>query len=232
MIKEIPEPKTRQQSGQVTVELACVAFLFVVLTLLCVDAAVLMMATSTLDEAVRDAGRAAAEQPDKTKAQNAADQAAKKHLGTNNPLLTNLNLTVTDYQSVADAGCIDSTSGTTGLTPCGAGQMQGTPFVKLNAKVDAHVPAPIFFFGASFGEGGTLTFQQVATFPILNIAPPPILGVFDPDPPFRQGDLSTSDPCLSPAPGCPSAGGGGPTGPGTSGDSGPTGPTGGSAPPG
>jgi hypothetical protein len=191
------------------------------------------MATSTLDEAVRDAGRAAAEQPDKPKAQNAANQAVKKHLGTNNPLLTNLTLNVTDYQSIADAGCIDSTSGTTGLAPCGSGQMQGSPFVKLNARVDAKIPAPIFFFGAKFGEGGTLTFQQVATFPILNIAPPPVVGVFDPDPPYATDGGLAGFPCLNPAPDCPRAGSSSTGQQGTTGPSGPTGPTGGSgAPPG
>jgi Flp pilus assembly protein TadG len=215
-------------SGVAIVELACIAIVFVVFALLCVDAAVLIMASSVLDEAVRDAGRAAAEMQTQAKAQAAADLAMKKH-AKSNPLLKNLSVQVTKYESESDVGCIDSTSGTTGLTGCPAGQMSGTPSVQLKAAVDAVVPAPVLFFGASFGEGGTLHFEQVATFPIINIAPPTATGVFDTPPAPQTTGGGGAYPCKVSLPSCgaPNPSGGGTGGPSTT-----TTTTGSSPPPG
>ncbi|HEY9869578.1 MAG TPA: TadE/TadG family type IV pilus assembly protein [Candidatus Obscuribacterales bacterium] len=215
-------------TGAAIVELACIAIVFVVFALLCVDAAVLIMASSVLDESVRDAGRAAAEMQTLSDAQKAADRAKDRH-AKNNPMLKNLAVQVTKYESESDVGCIDSTSGTTGLTGCPGGQMSGTPSVQLKASVDAVVPAPILFFGASFGQGGTLHFEQVATFPIINIAPPTTLGVFDTPPAPQTTGGGGAYPCKVSLPSCGAAN---PSGGGTGGPSTTTTTTGSSPPPG
>ncbi len=203
-----------RQSGASIVELASISILFVILALLCVDAGVLVMATSALDEAVRDAGRAAAETSKQADAKNAATQALKKHLGESNPVLKNLALVgdvVYEPYDGANKLFIKSDTGSTGLDGAPAGQMLATPFVRLTAGIDAVVPAPILFFGASFGKGGTLRFEQTATFPIIKLPVTGSGGVFDQNPFAEGGTGESAPPCPPGRPGCPPQGGGGPT---------------------
>jgi len=228
--------QANNESGASIVELACVAVLFVVLALLCVDAGVLVMATSSLDEAVRDAGRAAAETKNQSDATSAANQALKKHIGPNNPVLRNLAIvgpvTYEPYDGATKV-YIKSDTGSTGLTGAPAGQMLATPFVRLQAGIDAVVPAPILFIGASFGKGGTLHFEQTATFPIIKL---PVTGtgdVFDKNPVANVYTNGSGAPCPPGRPSCPpQQGGGGPTNTSTTGSTTGPGPTGGTPPPG
>lgn len=238
------QPKSyRSQSATTIVELACTAFLFIVFALLALDAGVLIMANSVLDEASRDAGRAAGETQNQSDAQNAANLAIGKHKNQDNPFLKNLSLIgQVLYQDVVPP--IDSTTGTSGSSgPTGqpglppkpvipAGQMEGTPFVQLTAGIDAVVPAPIFFFGARFGPGGTLHFESTTTFPIIKVAVPASGGVFDANPPLGGGGGGGFVPCPPGQPQCPKPppGTGGPGGPGGSSSTGP--PPGSGGPPG
>lgn len=159
---------SRDGNGGMIVELACAGFLFVGITLLCFDAGVLMAAHSTLDEATRDAGRAAGEStltaanPDLPR--QAAEDALSKHASAGNMFLKNLRLDSFEYK-------VDAIPDITGIPDNGGappgGKVSGTPYVALTASVDAVVPAPILFFGAEFGKGGTLHYSQAAMFPII-----------------------------------------------------------------
>jgi len=211
--------------GNVIVELAAGAFLFVIFALLAFDAGVLIMANSVLDEASRDAARAAGECDSQAKAQQAALAAVAKHKDPNNPFLKTVNLVgEVDYQPVVAK--IDSTNGTTG------GLMDGTPFVRLTVGIDARIPAPIFFFNAKFGADGSLHFESTTTFPIIKLPVSATGDLFDKQPVTTGGAGGQAVPCPPSQSPCPPPQGGPGPGPGSGPGPGPTTTGGGGAPPG
>lgn len=138
--------------GHNVIELASIVVVLVIVTLLSVDIGVVMLADSTNDRACRDGARAAAEASNSGTALTLAQAAVNTHAVNNiflsNPTLDTTNFVYEDY----------------GGNPPPA----TSPYVSVATLITVHVPAPVFFAGATFNPGnGTVTLRKEYTFPII-----------------------------------------------------------------
>lgn len=142
--------------GVAALELAIGSFLMIAISALAMNLSLLILATTINDAVCRDAARAAAQ----TNNQAAAILAATSQL----------NMHSTDGYFVSQP-TLTSTSSPyfvyndfTGAPPANT-----SPYVTVTTQVTVKVPAPIFFFGASFFSktNNTLLVQRRYTFPII-----------------------------------------------------------------
>jgi hypothetical protein len=137
----------RQRRGFSFAEVAASAFLMVILAIFTADICLLIFACSVNDKACRDVVRAAAQQPNAQQALLFAQAAVKAHQ-TDGFFISPINLVTVTYQDFA------------GNPPVGM-----TPYVQVITQVNVTLPAPLYFFGASFTNH--ISFSQIYTSPII-----------------------------------------------------------------
>src|ERR1700738_3635570 len=122
----------RKRHGMSAVELAVGSFFFVVLTLLCADVAVLIIANGVNNEACRDAARAAGIAPP-DQANQAAKNALTAHQRVDGKFIRNLTISKFIYNGLVPFGTADP------LNP------DNQPTVFVATRLDVTLPAPIIF---------------------------------------------------------------------------------------
>lgn len=151
------ETKTTAQSrrtrhGHAALELVCSAFFLFVFAVLSADICVVLFGAYQNDRACRDAARSAAQGQDASQSTKLANAALRAHAGDgyyfSNPVL--------------DRAIVYNDFG--GMPPTGT-----SPFVNVTTRTSARVPfSPLRFSAdAVFLDGGTVTFKQSYTFPIV-----------------------------------------------------------------
>lgn len=128
-------------------EVAATSFLIVILAVLLIDVCLLIFACSVNDKACRDAVRAAAQQPTAQKAQLFAQASVTNHK-TDGFFISPIQLVGFNYN---DFG------GNPPASQC--------PYVQVTTSVNVTLPAPLYFFGASFTNH--FQFSQIYTSPII-----------------------------------------------------------------
>jgi Flp pilus assembly protein TadG len=146
--------KRRNQKGSSAIELASIAMCMAVMAVFCADLAVIMMGLTLNDRACRDAARSAAQASNYNSSLSAAQAALKAHkmdgYYVTQPALDPTKFVYQDYS--------------------GTPPLDTSPYVTVSTSVTVRLPAPVFFFTASFkgnGGNGTMTFQQTYTYPIV-----------------------------------------------------------------
>ena len=140
----------RKQSGVGGfIELFAFALFIIVLALLGLDICMAIFGASINDNACRDATRAATSADNKPKALNMAKTALKAH-PTDGRFITQPSLVSLEYQDWNGSPPTDT-----------------SPYVSVTTETTVSVPAPIFFFGATFIKDGKAQFFQKYTFPIV-----------------------------------------------------------------
>lgn len=142
----------RPSSGHNVIELGCVVLALAVVTVLCVDIGVIMLADSTNDRACRDGARAAAQANNSATALQLAQAAVATHAVNNiflsNPTVDTANFVYQDY-----AGNPPSNT---------------SPYVTVETTITVKVPAPVLFAGAKFDPGsGQISLNKQYTYPIV-----------------------------------------------------------------
>lgn len=141
-------------SGHSLIELSMLGVLFVVIAVLCLDVGYVMMGSQLNDRACRDAARAAAEADNYGSSLQMAQAAVIPHRGdgywVTNPTVNTASFVYQDFS--------------------GSPPPNTSPFVTVTTNCNVRLPAPIFFLGASFGAGGTMSFTKSYTFPIVKTA--------------------------------------------------------------
>lgn len=129
-------------------EVAASSFLVILLAIFTADICLLIFGCSVNDKACRDVVRAAAMQPNATKALQFATASANNHK-TDGFFISAVTLpSGIVYQDYA------------GSPPAGE-----TPYVSATTQVTVHLLAPLYFFGASFTD--QIVFTQTYTSPII-----------------------------------------------------------------
>lgn len=184
---------TRNLRGNVSLELAATAILLVIMAIFCFDASILIYANSILDEAARDAARCAALTENADSAEEAARIALSRH-AVSVPFVSNLKLSApVEYVTHFD-GALAAIPDPNG----GPGTIPPVPYVKVQASINANIPAPLAVFGSVFGAMGDLTFHDVSTFPLLNEPDAPESGSFDGSLPVWQAEPPNNHyPCIN-----------------------------------
>lgn len=142
----------RTKRGAHTVELACVLVVFAIVTVLCVDIAIVCLANSTNDEACRDACRAAAQGKDYGTALKLAQASIKAH-AISSPYFGTPTLDMAEFQ-YTDFG--------------GSPPPDTSPYVRVATFMTVKVPAPVNFGPAKFYPGnGTTQVRKEYEFPIV-----------------------------------------------------------------
>ncbi len=137
--------------GSAIIELSIIASLLVVITLLCANVGIIALASTINDSACRDAARAAAQASSSSTALKLAQAAIKAHYADGYFVTQpTINTSAFVYQDYA------------GNPPPAT-----SPYVQVTTSSNVRIPAPIVFFGAKFGSGGSLTFTRTYTFPIV-----------------------------------------------------------------
>lgn len=144
----------RRHHGVSSLEITISSFLMVVLSALGLDVGLIMLGMSLNDSACRDATRAAAQQTSQIKAIQAARSQLKVHETdgylVSKPVLTS---TASPHFEYNDFG--------------GNPPENTSPYVTVTTTTVIRCPAPIFFFGTSFVQNGTIQFNRRYTFPII-----------------------------------------------------------------
>lgn len=144
MLMRSPVKKTRKGGGSGIIELAISGFLTIALTILCIDIGVLMVADNILDQAARDACRAASGQQDRASAENAANAALLNHQ-TDGYYITQPEIEEFVYKNGdGDPSRADDA------------------YVSVVVRCNVRLPAPVNFFGLSlttYGSRGSGTFD-------------------------------------------------------------------------
>jgi hypothetical protein len=142
----------RRPRGAHTVELACVLIVFAVVTVLCADIGIICLASSTNDQACRDACRAAAQGSDYSSALRLANAAMKAHK-LSSPYFGTPTLDMAEFQ-YNDFG--------------GNPPPDTSPYVRVATFMTVKVPAPVNFAGAKFyPDDGTTKVRKLYEFPIV-----------------------------------------------------------------
>lgn len=131
------------------IEIFAFALFIVVVGLLGLDVCMAIFGANVNDSACRDATRAATSADSKPKALTMANTALKAH-ATDGRFITQPTLVALDYQDWGGSPPPDT-----------------SPYVSVTTQTIVSVPAPIFFFGASFIKDGKAQFFQKYTFPIV-----------------------------------------------------------------
>ena len=151
--------KMRSTKGHSAIELATICIIFVVVTVLCLDIGVMILASGSNERACRDAARAAANATDSASALQAAQAACASHAQQGGyfaspPTVDTSNFLYQDFAA------------TQGVPP----QPNTSPFVSVTTQVTVTIPAPIVFMGlVKFGGPGnnTMNFRKTYVFPIV-----------------------------------------------------------------
>lgn len=142
----------RSQHGMGSAELASSCMILVVVTLLCLNMSVTMLASLNNERACRDAARAAAQTDNFDDALKAAQAAVTSYQGDGYFVTTpTVETSLTHYEDFS------------GMPPT----PDQLPYVRITTKTTVRVPAPIIFFNAKMGNGETMTFYRECTFPIV-----------------------------------------------------------------
>ena len=139
--------KLRKITGLSFPEVAASSFLVIILAVFTADISLIIFAVSVNDKACRDVVRAAAQQATAAQAMVFAQASVKNHK-TDGIFISPIQLSQFIYN---DYG---------GNPPAGA-----CPFVTVTTLVNVTLPAPLYFFGASFTN--QLQFSQTYTSPII-----------------------------------------------------------------
>lgn len=141
--------RRRASGGFSLIEVCITGFLLVILGVFAADICLLIFGCAVNDKACRDVVRAAAQQSNAPKALQFAQASVANHK-TDGTFISPITL-VGGTINYNDFG---------GNPPAGQ-----TPFVQVTTQVTVTLPAPIYFFGASFTN--TINFTQTYTSPII-----------------------------------------------------------------
>lgn len=144
-------PHPRQQTAHTVIELGILAALFVVLAIFSLDVGFVILGSQMNDSACRDAARAAAQGSDYSTSLKLAHAAAAAHQ--------------TDGYFVAPPKVDDSRFVYDDFS--GNPPLNTSACVTVSTFTTVRIPAPVFFFNATFGTQGTLRFSRSYTFPIV-----------------------------------------------------------------
>lgn len=142
-----PRHRRPTKSAFSFIEILASCFLMIVLAVFTADICLLIFACSVNDRACRDVVRAAAQQPNGSKAMQFAQASVANH-ATDGTFISPIILKTLVYQ---DYG---------GNPPAGQ-----PPYVQAVTTVNVTTPTPIFFFGAAFTNH--FSFSQIYTSPIV-----------------------------------------------------------------
>lgn len=152
MLKTRRHQTRRRSGGMQTAELACSCFILLAVTWLCLNISVALLASCNNERACRDAARAAAQADNFTDALKMAQAAAASYPGDGYFVSTpTIEVPQTFYEDYY------------GQPPSAL----HLPYVQVTTKMTVRFPAPIMFFAAKMGDGGTMTFYRQCTFPIV-----------------------------------------------------------------
>jgi len=146
---------TAKNCGTALIEVGISLSLLIVLAALGSDLALITFGMSLNDAACRDATRAAAQQSTSVNALSAAQTQLKIH-ATDGVFISQPTLVSTSSPNFVynDYG---------GASP----PTNGSPYVTVTTAVNVKLPAPVFFFGATFLPNGYLQFIRSYTYPII-----------------------------------------------------------------
>ena len=139
--------RNKTSTGLSFPEVAATSFLVIILAIFTADISLIIFAFSVNDKACRDVVRAAAQQSTAPQAMLFAQASVKNHT-TDGIFISPIVLTTLNYN---DYG---------GNVPPGA-----CPFVTATTTVNVTLPAPLYFFGASFTNH--FQYSQTYTSPIV-----------------------------------------------------------------
>lgn len=144
--------RSRSSRGAHTVELACVLLIFAIVSVLCADIGIICLASSTNDQACRDACRAAAQGTDYGSALKLANAAIKSHQ-INSPYFGTPTIDMAEFVYEDFAGQPPPNT---------------SPYVRVATSMTVKVPAPVNFAGAKFyPDDGTTRVRKLYEFPIV-----------------------------------------------------------------
>jgi len=147
-------PNSRKGSGINFVEVAISAFLMIALAGMALDISLVIFGWNYLDTICRDAVRSAAQQSDVANAILAAQSQLKIH--------------ATDGYYISQPALISLVSPDFVYNDYGGNPPENTsPYVTTTCMVNVKVPAPVFFFGATFSPTGSFQLRRRYTFPII-----------------------------------------------------------------
>lgn len=144
--------RTRSRGGHNIVELACCLLGFAIVSVLSVDIGIVCLASSTNDEACRDAARAAAQGTTYATALGLAQSSMLSHKA-NSPYMSDptVDTSVFEYQ---DFG--------------GSPPPNTSPYVEVTSYMTVRVPAPVNFAGLQFyPSNGNTQVRKTYQFPIV-----------------------------------------------------------------
>lgn len=142
----------RRANGHTIIELGCIAGLLVFLSGFCANIGIVALGSSINDSASRDAARAAAQGSSLAQAQQLAQATLRAHIAdgyfVTTPTIDTSNFVYEDYNGTPPADT--------------------SPFVSVTTSNQVRIPAPILYFGNSFGrQSSTITFTRTYSFPIV-----------------------------------------------------------------
>ncbi|MBX9671365.1 MAG: hypothetical protein K2X93_27500, partial [Candidatus Obscuribacterales bacterium] len=144
---------SRSNRGAITIELAIVALLLVVFSVLVFNLVIVLWGYSILDQVARNSCRAAAATSSASDGLKAAQQTARAY-NTDGYFVTQPKIVPADFQFVTN--------------PNGTNPPSGSPFVVVTARNTIRLPVPISFFGAKM-QDGMYSFGRSYTYPILGV---------------------------------------------------------------
>nr|MDZ4834595.1 hypothetical protein [Candidatus Melainabacteria bacterium] len=168
--------KKRDFAGTITLELAMVAVLLVIFSILIFNLVIVLWGFTTLDQVARNSARAAAATNSRADGLRAAQQTTLAYR-TDGYFVTQPVVANSDFQFVTNPNRTTPPS--------------GSPYVVVTARNKIRLPVPINFFGGAQLQDGLYNFGRTYTYPILgvpfepqnNLAPAPAPDVVPPPPP-------------------------------------------------
>ncbi len=148
------QPKLRDKRGGSILELAIIAILLVVISLFCVDILVLIIGSGVNERACRDAARMAAQSTNYAGSLVLAQTAVKAFPGDGYFVTT---------PAVDTASFVYNDFG-------GNPPVDTSPYVSVTTTAQVRIPAPVFLWGATYMNNGTMVFTKTYTFPIVTTA--------------------------------------------------------------
>ena len=169
--------RKRDPIGAITLELAMIAVLLVIFSVLIFNLVIVLWGFTILDQVARNSARAAAATSSAADGLKAAQQTTLAYQ-TDGYFVTQPKVVASDFQFVTNPN---------GTTP-----PSGSPYVVVTARNQIRMPIPVDFFGAHV-QNGLYNFGRTYTYPILGVpfepqnnlpaAPPP--DVVPPPPPSQ-----------------------------------------------
>ncbi len=169
----------RKVTGQVlSAEVAVTALLMIIFLCMTTDTFICVYGFSELDEAARDAARAAAATNDPLNAYTAAQQAALSHKtdgilvtqptvsGPAPPAGMNSGANCPGHNWTTNPDFVYMVNPGSPSTPCSP---SGAPYATVTTRCSIKMPVPINFFGDVYDRSGALAYGRTYTFPILGV---------------------------------------------------------------